>query len=180
MRLFIAVPLPKEVKNVLIDLQEPIDGVRWQREQQMHLTLKFIGEANTQLTKSLQKRLSEIEYSTFTIRLKGLGYFPERSHPKVLWVGLRENLSLKELQQKVEEKCHEVGIAPESRPYKPHITLCRVQGASKRTINAFFNKHKKFEVEDIWVDQFVLYESKLHPDGARHRRVQTFSLNENK
>lgn len=178
MRLFVAIPIPDAVKQKLRDLQQPIEGVRWQSTEQMHLTLKFVGEADTQLTKLLQKRLDEIEHSTFTMDLRGFGYFPEHGRPKVLWTGLRENPSLGELQQKVEQKCEEVGIAPEDRPYKPHITLARVQSASKRTVNAFINQHKKFTVRDIVVDQFVLYKSKLHSDGAQHSRLRTLSLND--
>ncbi|MEL7832520.1 RNA 2',3'-cyclic phosphodiesterase [Fodinibius sp. Rm-B-1B1-1] len=178
MRLFIAIPISDAVKQKIGDLQQPIEGIRWQENEQMHLTLKFVGEADMQLKKSLQKRLDEIEHPTFTIDLKGFGYFPERGRPKVLWIGLRENSSLRVLQQKVEQKCQAVGIAPEDRPYKPHVTMARVQGASKRTVNAFINEHKKFTVRDMMINQFVLYKSKLQPDGAQHSRLQTFLLND--
>lgn len=178
MRLFIAIPIPDAVKKKLIDLQQPIDGVRWQAKEQMHLTLKFVGDVDAQLAKSLQNKLDEIEHPSFAIDLKQMGYFPEGGSPRVLWIGLREHSSLMELHQKVEQKSQEVGIAPEDRPYKPHITLGRTEGVSKRTVNAYVNQHKKFTVRDIKMDQFVLYESKLHPDGAKHSRLQTFPLNE--
>ena len=180
MRLFIAIPIPEAVKQKISNLQQTIEGVRWQEKEQMHLTLKFVGEADAALTKRIQKQLDEIEHPAFTIDFQGMGYFPENKHPKVLWIGLKESSVLAALQQKVEQKCQEVGIAPEDRSFKPHVTLGRLRNVSKRTVNNFINQNKKFAVRSFLVDKFVLYESKLHSDGARHSRLKTFSLNEHK
>lgn len=176
MRLFIAIPLSKTVKQKLLDLQQPIKGLCWQGPEQMHLTLKFVGEVNHQKATELREKLEEIDYPAFTISIEGVGYFPEGKHPKVVWAGVSENSLLAELHQEVEERCKEIGIPPENRLYRPHITLARAKNVSKRAVSSFINQHKKFSICDVPVNDFVLYQSKLHADGARHSRLQIFSL----
>lgn len=179
MRLFIAIPLPKEVKQQLLHLQQPIEGIRWQHPEQMHLTLKFLGEVDQQETGELLSALVNIDHPRFMISIEGMGGFPKNKQPTVIWVGIEGNELLTGLHQKIEEACWEIGIAPERRAYIPHITLGRVKNGSRQVINAFVNLHQKFSVEAVPVNEFVLYQSELHPDGARHSRMQTFALSAN-
>lgn len=179
MRLFIAVPIPKKVKQELLALRSPVEGMRWQDPEQMHLTLKFLGEKNKSFTKKLQKRLATIAHPSFTLSIDGIGSFPEGKSPKVVWAGISKNELLVQLQKKVEVCCQEMGIAPEKRAYKPHITLTRVKGSAKQEVESFINQNKEFNMADIPVNEFVLYESKLDAEGAQHHRLQTFHLLEN-
>ncbi|PAU93360.1 RNA 2',3'-cyclic phosphodiesterase [Aliifodinibius salipaludis] len=176
MRLFIAIPLREGVKRKLLDLRQPIDGMQWQSQEQMHLTLKFVGEVDKTTPSELRGELDNIVHPAFTMTITGIGYFPEGKQPKVVWAGVKENTTLQELHQKVEDHCEKMGIAPENRSYKPHVTIGRTKNTSKRTVTSFINQHKKFAIPDISVSEFVLYESKLHPDGARHYPLQTYSL----
>lgn len=179
MRLFIAIPLPKAVKQQLLDLQQPINGVRWQSQEKMHLTLKFVGEVDKTIANELQEELDNIDHPKFSMTIRGIGYFPEGKHPKVMWAGIKENNSLEELHQKVVSRCEKMGIAPENRPYKPHVTIARAKDVIKRAVTAFADRHKKFVIPDISVNEFVLYESKLDPDGAHHYRLKTYVLKSN-
>lgn len=179
MRLFIAVPVPKKVKQGLFALRSPIEGMRWQALGQMHITLKFLGKKNKKFTNELKKRLATITHPSFTISINGMGSFPEYKSPEVVWVGIGKNELLVQLQEKVEQCCQEMGISPENRPYKPHITLARVKDGSKQAIESFINQHEKFSMGDIPVNEFVLYESKLDAEGAQHHRLQTFDLLKN-
>ena len=179
MRLFIAIPLPKGIKQQLLDLQQPIDGMRWQPQEQMHLTLKFVGEVDKTTASELQEELDKIDHTEFSITIAGIGYFPEGKQPKVVWAGIKKNVVLEKLHQKVEDHCETIGIAPENRPYKPHVTIARIKSTSKRAVTSFINKHKKFTLSEIPVNEFVLYESKLHPDGASHHQLQTYLLKSN-
>lgn len=176
MRLFIAIPLPENVKQKLVDLQQPIDGVRWQNSTQIHLTLKFLGDCITERVKELRQYLGNVSYSSFRMTMNGLGYFPENRQPTVIWAGVEESDPLMNLQKIIEEKCTELGFEPESRPFKPHVTLGRVKDASKSDVLSLINKHKQFSIDDMLVTEFVLYQSKLHPDGARYHRLHTFEL----
>lgn len=176
MRLFIALPLPGSVKEQLTDLKQPIEGVRWEQENKLHLTLKFLGDTEYDRARELQQKLEAISVSAFSMSLKGFGYFPKGNQPKVLWTGVKKNKSLTALQQAVEHECTAMGFDPETRSFKPHITIARTNGASKRDVMSFINQHKQFQLPDVPVDEFVLYESKLDPNGAKHSRLKTFSL----
>lgn len=176
MRLFIAIPLAEQVRNQLAQLQQPINGVRWQKEEQIHLTLKFLGDTSGEQFQALLPQLEGVEATAFTIHLQGFGYFPKGKHPRVLWAGVEPSEPLLELQKEIEEACSKVGFEPEQRPFKPHITLGRVKGGSKSDVMSFINQHKQFKNSDVPVDNFVLYESKLHPEGAKHHRRKVFQL----
>lgn len=179
MRLFIAIPLPDSVIQQLIELQQPIDGVRWQNRNQFHITLKFLGETDPERVSGLQQSLEKIDLPAFSITLSGFGYFPKGKQPRVLWAGIRKNESLAQLHQRVEKSCTALGFDAENRPFKPHITLARVDGTSRRDVMSFINQHKKFRMPEVPVDEFVLYESKLHPKGAKHIRKDTIKLMNN-
>lgn len=180
MRLFIAIPLPEDVKQQLQDLQQPIDGVRWQNKAQMHLTLKFLGDTPGEQFQELIPTLEEVEAEPFSITLKEFGYFPKGKYPRVLWAGVEENNTLMELQQKVEKACSVVGFEQENRPFTPHVTIGRVNDGSKNDVMSFINQHKQFEVAGVPVESFVLYESKLHPDGAKHKKAKVIHLQQKK
>lgn len=176
MRLFIAVPLQDAVIRQFADLQQPIDGLRWQDPDQLHLTLKFLGETDPERVPEIHQNLCQIELPTFSMTIKGFGYFPKGKQPRVLWSGINKNEPLEKLQQLVEETCTAMGFDAETRPFKPHITIARIDGGSKRDVMSFINQHKKFRIPDVAVDEFVLYESKLSSDGATHIRKKSFSL----
>jgi 2'-5' RNA ligase len=176
MRLFIALPIPESVKQQIAELHQPIEGVRWQKQSQIHLTLKFLGNTDEEHARELQRNLDEIEQQAFQLDINGFGYFPEGKQPKVLWSGITPNTLLVDLRNTIEDVCTSLGFEVESRPFKPHITLGRVKEASKREIMSFINQHKHFRIPEIPVTEFVLYESELHSDGAVHSRVNTYRL----
>lgn len=176
MRLFIAIPMPDSVVEHLVDLQQPIESVRWEQSGKFHITLKFLGDTESDRAKKLQSALSTIRIPSFSITLSGLGYFPQGKQPRVLWVGVKKNDPLKKLHTKIENKCTDLEFEPENRSFKPHITIGRVKGASKDGITSFVEEHDQFQIPEVRVDEFVLFESKLHPDGAKHYRKKTFNL----
>lgn len=176
MRLFVAISMPKHVREKLEGLQEPIDGINWERHGQFHLTLRFIGEVDAGITGSLQQKLGHIHQTSFKLRLDGLGTFPARGYPRVLWVGIEENDDLTDLQHEVERCCREAGLDAENRPFNPHITIGKVKGADKKNVQAFLDHNGAFNVSDIPVDRFILYSSQLKPDGAVHKPVDTYEL----
>lgn len=176
MRLFIAIPMPEAVRECLADLQQDIEGVRWEQSEKFHITLKFLGDTKADGAQKLQSALHTIEIPSFSITLSGLGYFPRGKQPRVLWAGVKKNDPLQKLHSKIEDKCTNLGFEPDSRSFKPHITIGRVKGASKDEIISFIEEYKQFEIQEVRVDEFVLFESKLHPDGAKHLRKETFNL----
>lgn len=177
MRLFIAIPLPEAVRTKLSGLYQSMDGVRWQSQSQLHITLKFLGETDREQLPELIRRLKSIRHPTFQMTISGFGTFPEKGRPKILWIGVTRPEPLKDLQQKIEQQCVEMGYGAEDRPFVPHITLARIKGVSKRDVMSFINQHKKVRFLEVPVNEFVLYESRLYPDGAVHEKVEKFPLN---
>lgn len=177
MRLFIAIEIPEGAKQKLEQLQDSNLGIRWNAAGTIHLTLRFVGNVEDPAQKDeLVEQLSAIEFSAFNLTIKGLGYFPPHKHPKVLWAGLKKSRALIQLQKQVEQACVEAGFDPDDRSYTPHITIGRVKSCSKKEVNSFINQHKQLRLDPFSVDKFILFESKLDPEGARHTPLERFGL----
>ncbi|SMO54402.1 RNA 2',3'-cyclic phosphodiesterase [Fodinibius sediminis] len=176
MRLFIAIPLPEDVRQQLAALRGPIDGVRWQSGHQMHLTLKFLGDTSERDLPPLIEQLNGIHQQAFKLVIKGFGCFPRRGRPKVLWAGVSKSTKLRKLQRRVEETTIAAGFQAENRPYVPHITIGRTRGGNKREVMSFINQHKKLMIPGVPVSEFVLYESRLNAGGATHEQIKRFPL----
>lgn len=176
MRLFTALDLPDDAKERITKLQEPGLEVSWISPETMHLTLRFIGDADRDVMKRLSGRFSNIGHPAFALQVKGVGYFPARGKPKVIWAGVGENSKLMRLQEKIEQACRMAGLDPEERTFTPHITLGRVKGASRKEVLTFINRNKKLRIDDIFLREFILYESRLHTDGAIHSPLERFPL----
>lgn len=177
MRLFTAIDLPGNVERKLQQLQDLDLGIRWTPAETLHLTLRFIGEVNTQRKEELIAELSQIQEEAFDLTVEGLGYFPPRKFPRIIWAGIKENARLMNLQTKIERACRATGIDPEQRDFAPHITLGKVRDAAKKEVITFINQYKRFAIEDIPVKTFVLYKSQMDSEGAIHTPLQHFSLN---
>jgi len=176
-RLFIAIDLPKPVKNRLEVLQKHLDGVKWIELQQMHLTIRFLGNVDEELYQKLLSNLKKIRSPSFVYSIKGVGVFPNIHRPKVLWAGVEADDRLSILYQKIEEVVISSGFDPEERDYKPHITLGRVKRRlHSEECQTFLGKHEKLEITDIKVDNFILYQSRLTRHGALHQQLQQYSL----
>lgn len=176
MRLFIAIPLPEDVKQRLEELQQPVEGIRWQQSRQYHLTLRFVGEVDNDVAQTIQNRLKAVGVAPFSFDLNGPGYFPEHKYPRVLWIGVEEVPALMKLQSEIEQVCQDAGLKSETRDFKPHITLGKVKGASKRDVMSFINQHKQFRMTNIPISEFILYSSRLHSSGAIHKPLERYSL----
>lgn len=177
MRLFIAISLPDPVRRRLSDLKQSIEGVRWQRQKQLHITLKFLGDTPEERLNPLVNKLQGVDQQAFVISIKGLGYFPKgRRDPRILWAGVSNHTKLVRLHSRIEEKCVAMGYKAEGHPFKPHITLGRIKNTAKRDILSFINQHKRFVIPEIAVTKFVLYESKLRSEGAVHKKIEHFPL----
>lgn len=176
MRLFVAIPLPEEVKSQLLQLQEPIEGLRWSGKDQLHLTLRFIGETNKRTAKKIAANLRELKAAPFRMQITGLGSFPEGSTPRVIWAGIKQNEYLKKLQADIEGVCREAGLEPDNRSFKPHITLGRNKDADPDELLAFIDQYPTLVIDGISVDSFNLYRSELTAEGAVYHIEESFLL----
>ncbi len=176
-RLFVAVDLPEPVKNSIKSICGTIPDARWVDVSQLHLTLRFIGEVDDGTFDSIKSSLAEITETRFSLTIRGVGCFPPKHAPRVLWVGIEDNEALIRLAEKVEQvlvrKC---GIEPERRKFSPHITIARFRETSLSKVADYLAKNSSFRTETFPVNTFFLYSSKLTPKGAEHRREAAYAL----
>ena len=176
MRLFIAIDLPKKIKDELALISFGLPQARWVKPEQIHLTLRFIGEVDGTLFQELKSALESVTGNSFPLRLKGLGCFPPRRDPQVLWVGIEESVELLLLRKKVEGCLAKLGIPPEQRKFSPHITLARTKKTPLTKIARFLGDHALFHLPEFTVSNFHLYSSTLTPKGALHRHEAGYLL----
>ena len=176
-RLFAAIDLPDTVKDSIQGICGGLPGARWVDLQQLHLTLRFIGEVDNGLFDKIKASLAEITEASFSLTVQGVGFFPPKRTPRVLWVGIQGDGTLARLAGEIEETLVlKNGIEPERHPFSPHITIARFKEASPAKIADYVTRHGTFRTETFTVDAFHLYSSTLTPTGARHRKEASYPL----
>lgn len=150
----------------------PLPGIRLVPPDQMHVTLHFIGEADI---KPLHGALSEIEHPAFTITIASIGQF-KGAGGAVLWAGVNRNPELASLHAMVGRKLASTGFKPESRSYKPHITLARCNSVSRPLLADFIATHDSLLIPNIPVIAFTLYSSDLSQGAPIYRKEGRYLL----
>jgi 2'-5' RNA ligase len=179
MRLFIGIPLPEviaaEILRVTAQLRTPNDGLRWTAPGSWHITLQFLGAATPQQYDCLITRLKEVRFLPVQVRNEGLGLF-ERTG--VLFTGVAALPELVSLAQRVNAATAQCGFVPESRPFRPHITLARAKGRGQAgSLRALAEKIQwQSAFSQFVAAEFLLYESHLGPGGSRYEVRARFPL----
>jgi 2'-5' RNA ligase len=176
MRLFIAIELPQEIKKILWRLRSDIPGARWVAQEQLHLTLSFLGELEEAEIQRLTGVLSGIRAQGFELRFGGTGCFPNTRQPRVLWVGLEPEPLLNRLAALVRKAVLSCDIPQEERPFSAHITLARLKLPASHEVAAFLDQHQKHKLPTVRVGEFILFQSRLTPQGAIHAALMKFQL----
>ena len=158
-RLFVAIDLPPDVMELLAAISYGLAGAKWVEPDQLHLTLRFIGEVEGSRFMDIKEMLSTVEINQFPLRLKGIGHFPPRKAPRVLWVGIDKNEVLPRLRGKIETTLVKGGLPPEGRKYSPHITIARLKNTPAVTVGNFMAANTLFASEPFLVENFYLYSS---------------------
>ena len=174
-RLFVAIRPPEPIRDLLIDAMDDNADFRWQDEEQLHLTLRFIGEVDRPVANDLGDALGQIRAAPFQIRVKTVGRFEQRSSG-ALWAGIEPKQPLAALAAKVERACQSVGLEPERRAFHPHITLARWKGRRTREVRSYLERRGGLVSQPFEVASFSLFESRLSRHGAHYQAVANYSL----
>ncbi len=170
-RLFVSIELPAGVTQDLAELDPHLRGVRWLAPEQMHLTLSFLGDVSPEVAEALKENLSAIEWKAFFLPLSGLGTFPGKGRPNIIWIGVGTgHPHLFQLHKRVQEAALAAGLEPELRPWHPHVTLARCRDVSAESLRSFLKAHADFEAGMIHVESFALNSSALSSDGSVYTR----------
>lgn len=178
-RYFLALPLPGDVRRQLIALQpEPNEALRLLPVDELHLTLHFLGELTDVELRSACCKLTEDRFFQFSLQLRGVGQFPDTGPARVLWAGVELSAELQSLHRRLSEILRTAyEFVPDDRPYRPHVTLARVNGAiCEESAASFLEQNRCFEISQIEVRQFVLYRSELIDQMPHYHQVVVFDL----
>ena len=174
-RLFVAIRPPENIRDLLIDAMDDSPDFRWQDAEQLHLTLRFIGEVDRPVADDIASALGRIQSEAFELRVAGVGRFEQRSSG-AFWAGVEPKTAVAALAAKVERVCQQVGLEPERRAFFPHITLARWKGRRSREVADFLERHRALRSDPFQVTQFTLFESRLSRHGAHYEAAATYTL----
>lgn len=174
-RLFVAIVPPREIRLQLLAMMGGIGGARWQTEEQLHITLRFIGEVDRHRAEDIALELSAVRQPAFELSLGEIGSFARRGRVETIWAGVKPHEPLKMLHNKVDLACVRAGLEPERRSYHPHITLARLK-ASAGPIDGFMIGAAAPHGARFGVKEFALMESSLNPAGADYAMVERYAL----
>lgn len=178
-RTFVAIPLGDEVSRkavrLILRLKEPGDGIKWVPTDNLHLTLKFLGEVDNTEVPAVCDVVRDVcaDCDPFELRFAGIGGLPSIDRPKVLYAGIEDQTnSLTQIVSKLDQKYAELGFKPESRDYTPHLTLGRTRGSSRRAGDEVITRmqsEEQIEIGRMVVDQIQVIASFLDKQGPTYQ-----------
>lgn len=174
-RLFVAIRPPETIRDLLLDAMDESPDFRWQSDDQLHLTLKFIGEVDRPLADDIADSLSRIRSPSFDLRIAGVGSF-DRAGGGALWAAVEPKAPVAALAAKIDRACLSAGVALERRAFHPHITLARWSGKRSREVADFCDRTRGLASVPFAVDGFTLFESRLSRHGAHYEPMIAYPL----
>lgn len=185
MRLFVAIDIDPQIRGGIERVQQQLKHelnlsgreAKWVRPEQIHLTLKFLGEVRDDALTSVCEVVTQTasRHDGFDLQVRGMGVFGRPA--RVVWAGIEPCLELMKLQSELEDKFEKLGWKKENRPFSGHLTVCRVKtfGAGKKLGDAIERWNDEI-FGTVWARQVVLYESRLSPSGPEYGVVCTAPL----
>lgn len=175
LRLFAAIPLPDEIALRLTPLQRDLAGASWRPPETFHLTLRFFGEIDEAKARDLDDELGRIVAAPFEMRLVGAGSFGGRE-PAAVWVGAEATPVLARIAAGCEKAARRVGLPPEPRGFRPHVTLAYLHGTADTEVAAYQQRIGAFATDLFWVDHFAMYSSRATRHGSRYVEEAVYPL----
>ncbi|THD35415.1 MAG: RNA 2',3'-cyclic phosphodiesterase [Sphingomonas sp.] len=177
-RLFVALRPPLAIRGALAAVQGEVPHARWQEDDQLHLTVRYIGEVERPAAEDIALALGQVCAPAPTVALAGVGAFDKQGRVDALWAGVAPHDALAALHRKVDQALVRVGLEPERRAYLPHITLARLprSAGNDPAIEQWRARNAALTSEPFGLDALILYESRLGRDGASYQAVMRFPM----
>jgi RNA 2',3'-cyclic 3'-phosphodiesterase len=175
-RLFVAIALPEGVRQHLGLLAGGVPGARWVDPENLHLTLRFIGEVDGGWADDIGAALGGVTAKPFDLTLAGIGHWGTRERATTLWAGVDKHPGLSHLHDKIESALVRLGLEPEGRKFAPHVTLARLSGSPDSRVAKFIADHNLFRLPPFRVTSFTLFSSFLSRGGAIYTPEAEYAL----
>lgn len=174
-RLFVALRPPSSMRTALLATMQGVAGARWQDDGQLHLTLRFIGEVDRHRAEDIAGVLATIGDYRPSISVEGVGLFAHRGRATSLWASVREDGEIERLRRAIDRALARVGVAPEHRAFRPHITLARLS-RSAGPVERWIAETGGLRWAPVAITAFGLYESHLGSGGASYACIAEYAL----
>jgi 2'-5' RNA ligase len=176
-RLFCALELPVALRDRLINIGGGMPGARWVPDENLHVTLRFIGEVPESSFDDIAAALSGVHVPAFDLTVAGVGHFEQSRRPTTLWARVEKSEAIVQLHDRIESALRRVGIKGEDRNFQPHITLARLdRDASPDRVAAFLGANSLFRAASFRVEHFTLFSSVLGRSGPTYHADVEFPL----
>ena len=174
MRLFAGLALPETLRSQLSFMASGVPEARWVAPENLHLTLRFVGEVDEPVAEDIDLILSSLSFEPFPLSLAGMDCFHSRNKVRAVWAGVAPNVSLTALQDKVEGLMTRAGLPPEGRKFTPHVTLARLKQAPLASVVPYLESHAGFRTLPFEVSQVTLFRSHLGHGGASYEALVAY------
>jgi 2'-5' RNA ligase len=187
LRAFIAIEIPLPIRQAIFQQTESLHAalgplVRWVPIENMHLTLKFLGDVSPANVELISQMLTAetLGCARFPIQIGGFGAFPNSRRARVIWIGIQAPPALESLQRGVEAASARLGYEAEERPFSPHLTIGRVKqqipATDQQTVRAAVDRTKVGTLGTAEITAVNLFKSDLQPTGAVYTRLFSAAL----
>jgi 2'-5' RNA ligase len=176
-RLFIGLEIPQQIITDLAPVRGGVESAHWQRDNQLHLTLAFIGETPPKTQHEIESALARIHFDVFDLSLWGVGFFGKPKLPKSLWAGVEDKKPIVHLYEKVIAALDRIEIETERRKFKPHVTLARFRRRAQARIGDWLTNNEVLHTRRVQIDRFVLFSSERTSEGSFFRQEAIYTAN---
>jgi RNA 2',3'-cyclic 3'-phosphodiesterase len=182
-RLFVGIKINPnaELIDKILDIKLKLSDsdIKWVNTNNLHITLVFLGEVNVEKIPNIINKLNVISklISSFKANLIGFGKFTRNDKTNVIWTGIFDDGQIAILADKIADSMQVLGFKRESRQFKPHLTLGRIRTfCNEKTLDSFIRHHQKLNLQNIIVDEFILFESILKSSGSIYHIIERFQF----
>lgn len=180
MRLFVGLALPAGIRARLVSLKGGLPGARWIAEENLHLSLRFIGDVTGGVERDIDLSLQSVSGAPFEVTLAGFGAFERRGRVHSVWAGVKKGVEKSEalaaLRGRIESALVRAGLEPEHRKFTPHVTVARMKNGDAQAAGLYLESHAGFTAPAFSVGHFTLFESHLSHSGAKYTVLADYPL----